>query len=121
MGKTIMFVDDSTTMRQLVVFTLKDAGYSVVEAVNGKDALSKIPSVKIDMLITDLNMPEMDGMQLIKAFRSMGGYRFTPAFILTTENHADKKAEASKAGATGWMVKPFVPQNLIGLIQKFLN
>jgi len=121
MPKTILIVDDSASMRQLVTFTLKDAGYDVIAAVNGKDALTKTGGVKIDMVVTDLNMPEMDGIEFIKAFRNITGNRFTPIVMLTTESQESKKQQGKEAGASGWLVKPFVPDQLKDVVKKFVK
>ena len=120
MGKTIMTVDDSASVRQMVGFTLKNEGYSVVEAVDGKDALSKLKG-EIHMVITDLNMPNMDGIELIKSVRANAAYRFIPIVMLTTESQATKKQEGKSAGATGWIVKPFKPEQLTAVVQKLLK
>lgn len=122
MGKNILIVDDSASMRQLVAFTLKDAGYDVTAAVHGKDALEKTNNgTKFEMVITDLNMPEMDGIELIKQLRIKPGYRFTPVLMLTTESQESKKQEGKAAGASGWIVKPFTPDQLIGVVKKFVK
>jgi len=120
MGKTIMTVDDSSSVRQMVSFTLKDAGYSVVEAADGKDALQKLQG-QVDMIITDLNMPNMDGIELIKNVRATSGYKFIPIVMLTTESQNDKKQEGKKAGASGWIVKPFKPPQILSVVQKLLK
>jgi two-component system chemotaxis response regulator CheY len=119
MTKTVLIVDDSASMRQLVSFALKDAGYDVIDAINGKDAMNKLNGTKIDMVITDLNMPEMDGIEFIKQVRNKPGYRFTPIVMLTTESQESKKQEGKQAGASGWIVKPFTPEQLIGVVKKF--
>ncbi len=119
--KTIMTADDSASIRMMVVFTLKNLGYEILEAVNGKDALTKMSSKKVDMLITDLNMPEMDGISLIKKVRQDPTYRFLPIVILTTESQEAKKQEGRSAGATGWIVKPFKPEQLISAVKKVLG
>jgi len=121
MGKTLLIVDDSASMRQLVSFALKDAGYDVISAVNGKDALDKLNGTKVEMVITDLNMPEMDGIEFIKQFRTQSGYRFTPVVMLTTESQESKKQEGKQAGASGWIVKPFTPDQLVGVVKKFVK
>jgi len=121
MGKTLLIVDDSASMRQLVSFALKDAGYDVISAVNGKDALDKLNGTKVEMVITDLNMPEMDGIEFIKQFRTQAGYRFTPVVMLTTESQEAKKQEGKQAGASGWIVKPFTPDQLVGVVKKFVK
>lgn len=119
MGKTILIVDDSASMRQLVSFAMKEAGYEVIDAINGKDALSKLNGAKIEAVVTDLNMPEMDGIEFIKQMRSMAGYRFTPIVMLTTESQESRKQEGRQAGASGWIVKPFNPEELTGIVKKF--
>lgn len=118
---TILAVDDSASMRQMVAFTLKGAGYNVVEAVDGKDALNKAQSSKADLVLTDVNMPNMDGISLIKQLRALPTYKFTPILLLTTESGADKKQEGKAAGATGWLVKPFNPDQLLATIKKVLG
>ena len=119
MGKTILVVDDSASMRQLVSFALKSAGYEVVAAVHGKDGLEKMKSGKVDMIVTDLNMPEMDGIELIKNVRSNPASKFTPILMLTTESQETRKQEGKQAGASGWIVKPFKPEELVDLVRKF--
>ncbi|MEO5339159.1 MAG: response regulator [Magnetococcus sp. MYC-9] len=121
MAKTIMTVDDSSSVRQMVGLTLKGEGYQVVEAVDGKDALTKVGGAAIDMVITDLNMPNMDGIQLIRELRKLPAFKFVPIVMLTTESQADRKQEGKDAGATGWIVKPFKPEQLIGVIKKVLG
>jgi two-component system chemotaxis response regulator CheY len=118
--KTVMTVDDSASVRQMVAMTLKNAGYSVVEASDGKDALGKLQG-KVDMIITDLNMPNMDGISLIKSVRAQAAYKFIPIIMLTTESQAGKKQEGKEAGATGWIVKPFKPEDLLAVVQKVLR
>ena len=118
--KTVMTVDDSASVRQMVSFTLKNAGYAVIEAVDGKDALAKLQG-KVDMVITDLNMPNMDGISLIKAVRAQAAYKFIPIVMLTTESQAGRKQEGKDAGATGWIVKPFKPEQLLAVVQKVLR
>lgn len=121
MAKTLLIVDDSASMRQMVSFTLKDAGYEVVAANNGKDALSKIEGTKFDMVITDLNMPEMDGISFIRTMRGKPGCKFLPIVMLTTESQEAKKQEGKQAGASGWLVKPFQPTQLIEIVKKFVK
>ena len=121
MAKTILIVDDSASMRQLVTFALKDAGYDVIAAVDGKDALGKLNGTKVDMVVTDLNMPNMDGITLIKQLRSSPASKFTPVIMLTTESQESKKQEGRTAGASGWLVKPFTPDKLIEVIKKFVR
>ncbi len=117
---TILAVDDSVSMRQLVAATLADAGFDVVQAVDGKDALAKAPTAKVDLVLTDVNMPNMDGIELIRHLRELPSYRFTPMLMLTTESAGDKKAEGKAAGATGWIVKPYDPQQLIATINRVI-
>ena len=121
MAKVIMTVDDSASIRQMVSFTLKEAGYSVVEAIDGQDALNKLNSNAINMLITDLNMPNMDGITLIKNVRANSATKFIPIIMLTTESQAEKKMQGKSAGATGWIVKPFNQDQLIAVVKKVLG
>ncbi len=118
---SILAVDDSASMRQMVSFTLKGAGFDVIEAVDGKDALTKAQSSQADIVLTDVNMPNMDGIQLIKELRKLPQYKFTPMLLLTTESAESKKAEGKAAGATGWLVKPFNPDQLIATLKKVMN
>jgi len=120
MGKVIMTADDSASIRQMVSFTLKGAGYDVVEAIDGKDALAKMNGAPIHMLITDLNMPNLDGIGLIRQVRANPNYKFIPVVMLTTESQEDKKQEGKSAGATGWIVKPFKPEQLLAVVKKVL-
>jgi two-component system chemotaxis response regulator CheY len=121
MTKIIMTVDDSASVRQMVSFTLKQNGYEVVEAVDGKDALVKLDGQKVDMLITDLNMPNLDGIGLIKGARLLPSCRFIPIVMLTTESQESKKQEGKAAGATGWIVKPFKPEQLLAVVRRVLG
>jgi len=121
MAKTFLIVDDSASMRQLVSFAIKDAGFDVVVAENGKDALGKLQGSKVDMVITDLNMPEMDGIELIKQIRGLPDYKFAPIVMLTTESQEEKKQAGRQAGASGWIVKPFSPEQLLGVVKKFVK
>lgn len=121
MAKTALIVDDSASMRQMVNFTLKGAGFTVLEGGNGQEALTKlagVPGGKVDLIITDLNMPVMDGLTFIKQVRTQAASRFTPILMLTTESGDTRKAEGKAAGATGWIVKPFHPDQLLKVIQK---
>jgi two-component system chemotaxis response regulator CheY len=121
MGKQILIVDDSATMRQMVSFTLTSAGFDVVEAGDGKEAVGKLNGgAKPNLVITDLNMPNMDGISLIKAVRAMPSFKFTPVLMLTTESDEGKKKEGQAAGATGWIVKPFNPEQMLKVIAKVL-
>lgn len=118
MARTILAVDDSKTMRDMVSFTLKGAGYDVVEADDGQNALTKAGTQKFDLVITDINMPNMDGITLVKELRGKPDFRATPILILTTEADDAKKQEGRAAGATGWIVKPFEPDKLLQVVQK---
>jgi len=121
MAKIIMTADDSASVRQMVSFTLKEAGYEIVEAVDGQDALDKLSSAVVNMLITDLNMPKMDGIELIRRVRAQPQSRFMPIVMLTTESQAAKKQKGKEAGATGWIVKPFKPEQLLAVVRKVLG
>lgn len=121
MSKIIMSVDDSASIRQMVSFTLKGAGYNVIEAVDGKDALTKLNGTSVHMILADLNMPNMDGIELIRAVRSNPQHKFIPIVMLTTESQASKKQEGKAAGATGWIVKPFQPNQLLAVAKKVLG
>ena len=117
MGKRVMTVDDSATVRQVLQMTLSGAGYDVVEAVDGQDALEKLASESVDMLVTDLNMPKLDGIDLIQEVRQKPGNRFMPIIMLTTESQPEKKHEGKSAGASGWIVKPFKPEQLLAVVR----
>jgi two-component system chemotaxis response regulator CheY len=121
MGKLIMTADDSASVRQMVTFTLKQNGYDVIEAVDGQDALQKLSGTKVDMLITDLNMPNLDGIGLIRGARALPACKFIPIVMLTTESQDSKKQEGKAAGATGWIVKPFKPEQLMAVVKKVLG
>lgn len=121
MSKKIMVVDDSASVRQMVSFTLKNAGYEVVEAVDGKDALTKMDDTPVNMVITDLNMPNLDGLELIRGARANSAYKFIPIVMLTTESQDAKKQEGKAAGATGWIVKPFKPDQLLAVVKKVMK
>ncbi len=118
---TILAVDDSASMRQMVSFTLKGAGYEVVEADDGVKALNAAKGKKVDLVVTDVNMPNLDGIALIKELRRLPDYKFTPILMLTTEAGDAKKQEGKAAGATGWIVKPFNPEQLLATIKKVLS
>ncbi len=118
MGKSVLAVDDSKTMRDMVSFTLRGAGYSVVEADNGVSALNVLKGQKVDLIITDINMPQMDGITLVKNVRGLPQYAGTPILVLTTEADQTKKDEGRAAGATGWIVKPFSPDKLLQVVAK---
>jgi two-component system, chemotaxis family, chemotaxis protein CheY len=121
MAKTIMVVDDSASIRQMVNFTIRNAGYDVIEAVDGKDALNKINGSQVHMVVTDLNMPNLDGIGLIRGVRANPSLKFIPIVLLTTESQDSKKQEGKQAGATGWIVKPFKPEQLVAVIKKVLG
>lgn len=116
----ILAVDDSASMRQMVSFTLKGAGHSVVEASDGVEALKMAKGGAVDLVISDVNMPNMDGISLIKELRQLPTYKFTPILMLTTESSMDKKMAGKSAGATGWIVKPFNPDQLLATVNKVL-
>lgn len=120
MSATILAVDDSASMRQMVSFTLRHAGYEVVEAVDGLEALAYARSNAVDLVLTDINMPNMDGITLVRELRQLDPYRYVPLLVLTTEAGTEKKAEGKRAGATGWLVKPFNPDKLLATIAKVL-
>jgi two-component system chemotaxis response regulator CheY len=121
MSKTALIVDDSMSMRQLVAMTIKEAGFDVIEGSNGKEALDKIGNQKLDLVVTDLNMPIMDGITLIKNIRALPSNKFTPILMLTTEAQDSKKQEGKAAGATGWLVKPFKPEQLLQVVSKVVR
>ena len=116
----ILAVDDSASMRQMVAFTLKGAGHDVVEAVDGVDALAKAKGQKFDLVISDVNMPNMDGITLIGELRKIAEFKFIPMLMLTTESTGEKKQQGKAAGATGWIVKPFNPDQLLATIGKVI-
>ncbi|MPY25398.1 response regulator [Shewanella psychropiezotolerans] len=119
--KKILAVDDSASMRQMVCFTLKTAGFDVTEACNGDEALKVAQQGEYDLVISDVNMPIMDGLTLIRNLRTLPNYKFTPLLMLTTESGTDKKQEGRSAGATGWIVKPFNPDQLLATVRKVLG
>jgi two-component system chemotaxis response regulator CheY len=117
MGKRVMAVDDSATVRKVLQATLISAGYEVVEAVDGADALEKLGSDSVDMLVTDLNMPNVDGIGLIQEVRQKPGNRFMPIIMLTSESQPEKKSAGKAAGASGWITKPFNPDQLLAVVR----
>ncbi len=121
MAKTILAVDDSGSLRQMVAFSLKAAGYEVVSAVDGQDGLNKAKEKTVDLVLTDQNMPIMDGLTLITNLRSLASYQKVPILMLTTESSDEMKAKGKAAGANGWLVKPFDPKRLIEVVQKVIG
>ena len=121
MSKTVLAVDDSASIRQMVSFTLKSAGYEVLEAVDGQDGLDKARARTVDLVLTDQNMPRMDGITLIRTLRGLDAYARVPILMLTTESSDTMKSQGRAAGATGWLVKPFDPQKLIEVVRKVIG
>ena len=121
MTKTILSVDDSASVRQMVQLTLQGAGYQVLQAVDGADGLAKAQQTPVDMIVTDLNMPVMNGLSLIQELRKLPAYRGVPIVFLTTESDAEMKKKAKDAGATGWIIKPFQRDQLIAVVKKVLG
>lgn len=120
MAKTILIVDDSASLRQVVAISLKGAGYDVVEACDGKDALTKLDGRKVHLVISDVNMPNMDGISFVKQMKTMAAYKFTPVIMLTTEAGDAMKAEGQSAGAKAWVVKPFKPDQMLTAVSKLI-
>lgn len=121
MAKTVLSVDDSASMRQMVRLTLTGAGYDVVEASDGREALTKAEGGSVNMVLTDLNMPNMDGLTLIRELRKLPAYKGVPIVFLTTESDEAKKHEARASGATAWIVKPFKQDQLLAVVKKVLG
>ena len=121
MAKTILAVDDSSSLRQMVAFSLKAAGYNVVEAVDGQDGLDKAKLQSVDLVLTDQNMPRMDGLALIRELRALEDYAKVPILMLTTESSDEMKSKGRAAGANGWLVKPFDPQRWIEVVKKVIG
>lgn len=119
--KTIMTVDDSASLRQMVGVVLRGGGYEVVEAVDGLDALSKLKGQELHLFLTDINMPQMDGLAFTRQIRAMPQYKFVPIVLLTTESHPEKKQQGKAAGATAWIVKPFNPDQLLAVVKKVVR
>jgi two-component system chemotaxis response regulator CheY len=119
--KQVLTVDDSASVRQMVAFTLRRAGLEVAEAADGQAGLERAASSRFDLIVTDLNMPNLDGIQMIAAVRKLPGYAFTPILMLTTESQPEKKEAGKKAGATGWILKPFNPDQLVAVVQKLVR
>jgi two-component system chemotaxis response regulator CheY len=120
MAKTILIIDDSVSLRQVVGIALSSAGYQVIEACDGRDALDKLTGVKIHLMICDVNMPNMDGITFLKELRALPAYKFTPVIMLTTEAGEEKKREGQAAGARAWVVKPFKPEQLLLAVSKLI-
>jgi two-component system, chemotaxis family, chemotaxis protein CheY len=120
MSKTILVIDDSQAVRQVVNIALKSAGYEVIQAVDGVDALSKLDGKKIHLIISDVNMPNMDGITFVKEAKKLPTYKFTPVIMLTTESSEDKKSMGQAAGAKAWVVKPFQPEQMLAAVGKLI-
>jgi two-component system chemotaxis response regulator CheY len=120
MAKTIMIIDDSVSLRQVVGIALTTAGYEVMEACDGRDALARLDGRRIHLMICDVNMPNMDGISFLKALREQRAYKFTPVIMLTTEAGEEKKREGQAAGARAWVVKPFKPEQLLLAVAKLI-
>jgi len=120
MGKTILIVDDSPSVRQVVGIALRGAGYDVIEGVDGRDGLSKLDGRKVHLIISDVNMPNMDGITFVTEVKKLAAYKFTPIIMLTTESQESKKLEGQAAGAKAWVVKPFKPEQMLGAVQKLV-
>ena len=121
MSNLILAVDDSASMRQMVSYTLRSAGYEVVEAADGLEALEYARDNAVDLVLTDVNMPRMDGITLVSELRGLETYRLTPLLLLTTESSPERKQQGKQAGATGWMVKPFNPDQLLATLERVLG
>ncbi len=120
MAKTILIVDDSASLRQVVGISLRGAGYDVIEACDGRDALAKLTGQKVHLIVSDVNMPNMDGISLVRAVKQLPAYKFTPIVMLTTETTDEKKKAGQEAGAKAWVVKPFRPEQLLAVAQKLV-
>ena len=118
---TILTVDDTASMRQMISFTLNSAGHDVLQASDGSEALKLVQGKKVDLVICDVNMPNMDGITLVKSLRGQADFKFIPILMLTTESQEAKRAEGKVAGATGWIVKPFNPEQLLTIVKKVLG
>ncbi|MFL9813686.1 response regulator [Stutzerimonas sp. VN223-3] len=120
MAKTILIVDDSASIRQVVGIALKGAGYDVIEATDGQNALNKLTGQRVHLIISDVNMPVMDGITFLKQVKARPEYKFTPVIMLTTESAEGKKAQGQAAGAKAWVVKPFQPQQMLAAVSKLI-
>ena len=121
MAKTILIVDDSASLRQVVGIALRSAGYEVIEACDGVDALSKLQGSKIHLIVSDVNMPNMDGITLVKEVKKLATHRFTPIIMLTTESQDEMKRKGQEAGAKAWVVKPFKPEQMLQAVEKLIS
>lgn len=121
MAKTVLIVDDSASIRQVVSITLKNAGFDTIEASDGRDALAKLTGQRVHLMISDVNMPNMDGITFVKEVKARPEYKFTPIIMLTTESAEDKKLQGQSAGAKAWMVKPFQPQQMLAAVNKLVQ
>ncbi|GAB7038192.1 MULTISPECIES: response regulator [Catenuloplanes] len=120
MGKTILVVDDSASVRQVVSIALKGAGYDVLVGTDGKDALAKLDGRRVHLIISDVNMPNMDGITFVTEAKKLPAYKFTPIIMLTTESQEDKKRQAQAAGAKAWVTKPFQPEQMLAAVSKLI-
>ncbi|EPJ88043.1 MULTISPECIES: response regulator [Pseudomonas] len=120
MAKSVLVVDDSSSVRQVVGIALKSAGYDVIEASDGRDALGKLNGQKVHLIISDVNMPNMDGITFVKEVKKLPNYKFTPIIMLTTESQESKKLEGQAAGARAWVVKPFQPAQMLAAVSKLI-
>lgn len=120
MAKTIMVVDDSASIRQVVGLTLKKAGYDIIEACDGSDAMGKLTGQKVNLIVCDVNMPNMDGISFLKSLKGTASYKFTPVIMLTTESQESKKQEGKVNGARAWVVKPFKPEQMLEAVSKLV-
>ena len=120
MNRTVLIVDDSASMRQIVRLTLQNAGFTIIEASNGAEGLERLHAHRVEAVISDVNMPVMDGINFVNAIRLLSEYRSVPVLIMTTSSHSDRRQEGRAAGATGWIVKPFSPTQLLQTLEKVL-
>lgn len=120
MSKTILVVDDSASVRQVVGLALRGAGYSVIEGIDGVDALKKLTGQKVHLIISDVNMPNMDGISFVQEVKKLAAYKFTPVIMLTTESQEGKKIQGQAAGAKAWVVKPFQPAQMLAAVSKLI-
>lgn len=121
MSKTVLIVDDSASLRQVVKIALRGAGYEVIEACDGADALVKLTGQRVHLVISDINMPNMDGIAFVRELKKLDAYRFTPVILLTTESADEKKREGQAAGAKAWVVKPFAPQQMLSAVSQLIQ